>query len=65
MGKKEFELIAGVIRGLRGDIMDFRSPEELGTELVERLEWAFHATNPHFDVHKFRKACGGSRQWTM
>ena len=57
MHRREYELIAGVIQGVRDDINDFRSPEEALDEVEYRFEEVLEDTNENFDPHRFRTAC--------
>lgn len=57
MSRRHFELIAGVIREVRDDILDFRSPEEVVDEVEHRFDNVLRDTNENFDTHRFRSAC--------
>lgn len=56
MTKKDFELIAEVIRDTRGDRQgDIAqlTPDSLSVRMSNALE----STNPRFDAARFRRAC--------
>ena len=57
MSKGQFEMIAGVIRGVRDDILDFRSAEEVVDEVEYRFDEILRDTNERFDTHLFHVAC--------
>ena len=54
MTRKDFELIAGVIKGQRKPHNDTETIEELAREMADALA----GTNDRFDRAKFLKACG-------
>jgi hypothetical protein len=62
MTKRDFILIAGVIRALAEPNTDTCVLEEADQTLVAwRFAEALRATNARFDGEKFLKACGASK----
>ena len=57
MSKGHFEMIAGVVRGVRDDILDFRSPEEVVDEVEYRFDEILRDTNERYDTHRVHVAC--------
>jgi hypothetical protein len=54
MTRKDFELIARVIKAQRAPHNDSATLDELTREFAYALE----ETNPRFDTHRFIEACG-------
>jgi hypothetical protein len=57
MSKKDYELIAGVLKQQYGNMV-FRSGADAWSELVIQFATTLAANNPRFDRARFLKACG-------
>lgn len=57
MAPHDWNMLADIVREINNDILDFRSPEEVMTELQLRLEWGLNGSDPSFDVFTFRSRC--------
>lgn len=54
MSRKDYELIAQVISGLKNRVVDDMALNAIVSNFIEELE----DDNPRFDAQRFAKACG-------
>ncbi len=54
MTKKDYELIAQVVRNLKDEVVDDLAHEAIVTNFIEELQ----SENPRFNSEIFAKACG-------
>ena len=57
MSKKDYELIAGVLKKYYWETEDLRSTHEVLKEVLDDLIIAFEVDNPRFNYSKFMEAC--------
>jgi hypothetical protein len=58
MTKRNFELIASVLRSARGDIADGLPAEVVVGRIADNFADELQGTNPRFDRDRFLRACG-------